>query len=242
MTVLISDISPRKAARLAGIGYLVIIIAGIFAEFFVRSRLIVWGDAATTAGNIIASEGLFRVGIAGDLIMLIFDAVVALALYVLLKPVNRSIALLAVFFRLIHTAVCGINLLNPVMTAQLLSGADFLAVFDSGQLHALAMLFLDAHRYGYILGLVFFGGHCLLLGYLVYRSGYMPKIIGVLLVIASLAYLTDSFANILLSNYAAYADIFLMIVAFPAIVAELSFTLWLLIRGGKLTITPVAAG
>ena len=99
MTIRIDDISQRTVAKIAGFGYLIIIIAGIFAEFFVRSALIVPGDATATAGNIMASEGLYRIGIAGDLVMLVCDVVVAWALYVLLKPVNKGLALLAAFFR-----------------------------------------------------------------------------------------------------------------------------------------------
>ncbi|MHC4791131.1 MAG: DUF4386 domain-containing protein [Planctomycetota bacterium] len=231
MTNHITDMSQRQAARVAGIGYLIIIIAGIFAEFFVRSTLIVPGDAATTANNIMASEWLFRIGIASDLVMLLFDVVVALALYVVLKPVNKSLALLAAFFRLVHAAIYGLNLLNLFFVLQFLSGADYLTVFETEQLHALILLFLNGHSIGYLIGLVFFGVHCLVLGYLILKSGYIPRILGVLLVFASLGYLTDSFANFLLPNYEAYETIFLLVVFVPAFIAELSLCLWLLLKG-----------
>jgi len=227
------DISPRTAARIAGVGYLVIIIAGLFAEFFVRSELIVRGNAAATAGNIIASEGLFRVGIAADTVMLVFDILVALALYVLLRPVNKDIALLAAFFRLVHAAVSGVNLLNMLFVLPLLGQTGYPVAFDPSQLHALALLFLNAHNYGYLIGLVFFGIHCLILGYLILKAGFIPKILGILMILASAGYLIDSFANFLLINYADYAAVFLAIVAVPAITAELSFCLWLLFQGGK---------
>jgi hypothetical protein len=231
MTNPITDMSPRKAARVAGLGYLIIIILGIFAELFVRSKLIVPGDAATTANNIAASEWLFRIGIASDLIMLTFDVVVALALYVLLKPVHKSLALLAAWFRLVHATIYGITLLALFFVLQLLSGADYVTVFGADQLHALVLLFLNAHGTGYRIGLVFFGVHCVFLGYLVFKSGYLPRILGVLLICASLGYLIDSFANFLLPNYANYEAIFLLIVAVPAIIAELSLSLWLLLKG-----------
>lgn len=231
MTDTTADISMHKVARIAGAGYLIIIIAGIFAELFVRSKLIVPGDASATAHNIMASGGLFRIGFVSDIIMLIFDVVVALALYILLKPVSKSLALLAAFFRLMHSAVYGVTLLNLFFVLLLLSGAGYLGVFQADQLHALAMLFLNAHNIGYLIGLVFFGIHCFILGYLIFRSGYFPKILGILMMIASFGYLTDSFAQFLLSNYKDYAAIFLLIVAVPAVVAELSLCLWLLIKG-----------
>lgn len=231
MASISADISAVRAARIAGFGYLIIIAAGIFAEFFVRSKLIVFGDAAATANNIMSSEMLYRIGIVGDLIMLVFDVVVAIALYTIFKAVNKSLALLATFFRLAHTAINGINLLNMVFALLILGGADYLAVFGSEHLHAQAMLFLEAHKYGYLIALVFFGFHCLILGYLILKSGYLPKVFGIFLIAAAFGYLTDSFANFLMPNYADYDSIFLAIVAVPAITAELSLCLWLLFKG-----------
>lgn len=227
------EITPRAYSRIAGIGYLMIIIAGIFAEFFLRSNLIVPGDAAATANNIIGSESSFRLSIAGDLIMLTFDAVVALALYVLLKPVNKGMALLATFFRLVHTAIYGANLLNLFIVLLVLSGAGVLAAFGAGQTHALVSVFLSAHGIGYAVGLVFFGLHCLLIGYLIFRSGYFPRILGGLMVAAGFGYLIDSFAHVLLTNYAAYESILTVVVFAPALVAELALALWLLLKGVK---------
>jgi hypothetical protein len=229
----IADLSPRKTARIAGFGYLVIIITGIFAEFFVRSKMVVPGDAAATANHIVASEELFRTSIASDLIMLLSDVIVAWALYVLLKPVNKSLALLATFFRLVHAAIYGINLLNLFFVLQFLSGNQYLSVFETGQLQALVLVFLNAHQYGYDIGLVFFGFHCLVLGYLVFRSGFLPSILGILLVIAAIGYLINSFARFLITNYEVYETIFTLVVFIPAFIAELSFTLWLLLKGVK---------
>ena len=118
MTKIISDLSQRHASGIAGYGYLIIIISGIFAEFFMRSPLIVHGNAAAISANIMVSEGMFRIGIAADMVMLISDVVVALALYVLLRPVNRGLALMAAFFRLVHAAVYGTNLLNLFFVLQ----------------------------------------------------------------------------------------------------------------------------
>ena len=234
MTSRIADLSQQKAAKIAGFLYLVIIIAGIFAEFFVRSSLIVAGDATATANNIAASEGLFRAGIAADMVMIMCDVAVALLFYVLFKPVSKSLALLAAFFRLAQAAVLGINLLNLFFVLQLLGGAGYLAVFGLDQLQAFVLLFLGAHSIGYSIGLVFFGVHCLILGYLVFKSGYFPRILGVLLMFASLGYLIDSFANFLLLNYEAYETIFSLVVFVPAFIAELSFCLWLIFKGAKI--------
>ena len=234
MTNRIADISQRKAAIVAGSAWLIIIILGIFAEFFIRMQLIVPGDAATTANNIMASELLFRIGIASDLIMLTFDVVVVLALYVLLKQVNNSLALLAAFFRLVMAAILGINLLNLFFVLLLLSGADYLIVFDTDQLHALVLLFLNAHSHGYDIALVFFGLHLLVLGYLVFKSGYLPRILGVLLIFASLGYLIDSFANLFLPNDETIISLIAIFLILIAVVAELSLSLWLILKSDKI--------
>ena len=234
MTNRIADISLRKAARIAGFGYLIIFMSGIFANFFVLQSLIVPGDAATTANNIMANELLFRIGIFSFVIMVIFDVVLAWALYVLLKPASKSLSLLAAWFRLVNGTIFGIALYNLLSVLQLLSGADYLTVFETGQLHAQVMLFLNSFNHTWLIGLVFFGFHLFVLGYLIFKSGYIPRILGVLLIVASLVYLIDSFANFLLPNYTNYATIFLLIVAVPSVIAELSFTFWLLLKGGKI--------
>ena len=234
MTNRIADISLRKAAIVAGFGLLIMTIFAIYAYFFVRQSLIVPGDATTTANNIMANELLFRSGIVSWLIVLTCDVVVAWALYVLLKPVNKSLSLLAAWFRLVYTTIHGIALLNLIFVLQLLSGADYLKVFETDQLHALVLQFLNGHNYGSLIGLVFFGFHLFVLGYLVFKSDYIPRILGVLLVFASFGYLIDSFANFLLSNYENYKAIFALVVGVPGFIGELSLCFWLLIKGAKI--------
>lgn len=228
----------QNYSRLAGTGYLVLITMGIFAEFFIRSSLIVPGDAMATAQNIITSGQQFRLGIAADLVMLLCDVLLAWLLYILLLDVNKKLALLAAFFRLVHASVYGLNLLNLFIVLSLLNGDSFLSVFTNEQLNALVLLFLNAHSSGYLIGLVFFGIHCLVLGYLVVKSNYIPGVLGILLIIAGAGYLTDSFANFLLPDYQSYQTLFMMIVFIPAFVAELLFSLWLLIKGVKNTSAP----
>ena len=231
MTTRFTDPSPQRIAKIAGFLYLIIIISGIFAEFFVRSSLIVTGDAMATAGNIFASEGLFRAGIASDLIMIMCDVALALLFYVLFKPVSHALSLLAAFFRLVQAAILSVNLLNLFFVLQLLSGADYLSAFSAEQLHAQLLLFLNAHRTGYAIGLVFFGVQCFVLGYLIIKSGYVPRILGFLLIAASFGYLADSFASFLLANYTDYEEIFMLVVFIPAFIAELSLCLWLIVKG-----------
>lgn len=231
MTDHISDKSMRNYARLAGALYLIVIVCAGFSEGYVRSNLIVPEDAAATAHNISASEWLFRIGFVSDLIAFLSDAAVAILFYVLLKPVNKTVSLLAASFRLLaHPAIASINLLNHFAALQLLSGADYLTAFETNQLHALVLLFLDAHNYGYLIGGAFFGIHLFLLGYLLAKSDYFPAIFGVLLLFASFGYLVESFGNFL---FPAYQEIFAWIVAIPAVIGELSLTLWLLVKGVK---------
>jgi hypothetical protein len=223
--------SIKKTARFAGFVYLFIAILGILVNSFVLESLIVQGDAARTANNIMANDLLFRSGIAGFMVLVILDVVVAWALYILLKPVNKNLAMLAAWFRLVYAAILGVALHNFLSVLQLLSGADYLTVFETEQLQAQAMLFLNAFNYTWLIGLTVFGLHLFVLGYLVFKSRYMPRIIGVLLVASSLGYIIDSFANFLLPNYADYETIFLPIVGVPAIIGELSLTFWLLLKG-----------
>jgi hypothetical protein len=231
MTKDIDYVSLRKLARLAGVLYLIIIVGAGFSQGYVRANLVVPGDATATAGNIAASEGLFRFGFVTDLIAFLSDAAVAVLLYVVLKPVNKTLSLMAAFFRLLaHPAIGALNLLNHFVPVLLLSGADYLQVFEPDQLDGLVMLFLSAHRYGYLIAGAFFGLSLLFLGYLLFESGYFPKVLGILIAIASLGYLIESFGNFLTSGH---EETLGWIVGVPAAIAELSLTVWLLVRGVK---------
>jgi hypothetical protein len=204
-----------------------IIIAGALGEIFIRGKLIVSGDAVSTANNIMASQSLWRIGIAGDLLMHVCDIPLMLIFYVLLKPVNKNLALLAVLFNLIQTAVLVANKLNLLMPLFLLGNADYLKAFEANQLSALTYVFIKAHDYGFGVGLIFFGFACLIYGYLLFRSGYFPRTLGVLLVLAGLSYLTNSFTLILAPTYA--ETIFPVLLL--ALIGELSLCLWLIVKG-----------
>jgi len=214
-------------ARIGGILYLLIIIAGALGEIFIRGKLIVPGDAMSTANNIMASQSLWRIGIAGDLLMHVCDIPLMLIFYVLLRPVNKNLALLAVLFNLIQTAVLVANKLNLLMPTFLLGNADYLKTFEPDQLAALAYVFVKAHDYGFGIGLIFFGFACLMYGYLLFRSSYFPRTLGILMAIAGLSYLVNSFTLILAPAYAGM--IFPVLVL--ALIGELSLCLWLILKG-----------
>jgi hypothetical protein len=220
--------SPQIYARVAGLIWIIIAIMAGFAEFGVRQALIVPGNAAATAENILASESLFRAGFASDLVVFVIDVALAAVLYVLLRPVSRTLALLMAFARLAMASILGLNMLNMFTALHLLTSAEYTAAFEKGQLQALALVFLNAQGYGYALGMVFFGLHLAVLGYLVYRSGFLPRVLGIVMVVSALGYLADSFTGFLVPQY---AETLATIVVVTAILGELPLALWMLIKG-----------
>jgi hypothetical protein len=225
-----AETSPLIYARVAGFLYLIIIVFGISSEVFIRSSLIVMKDANVTATNIMASEGLFRFGFVADTIMVFSDVAIAIFLYVLLKSVNKTLALTAAAFRLTQATILGFNLLNYYAALLLLNGVGYATVFKSDQLNALALFFLDMHRHGYDLGLIFFGLSNIILGYLVVKSDYFPGILGYGLIAAAVVYLTGSFTLFLFpDNVSLIEPIYIV-----PLIAELSFCLWLLIKGVRI--------
>jgi hypothetical protein len=222
------ETSPQVYARLCGVLYLTVIGIGIFTELFVRGKLTVPGDATGTASNIMASSILWRSSIAADVILLVCAVTQALLFYVLLKPVSKNLALLAVLFTLVECAIDGVNKLNLVAALFLSGSTDYLKTFQPRQLDALAYLSLRLHAYGYAVSLIFFGFVCLIFGYLLFRSGYFPRTLGALMTITGLSYLTISLTQILAPTYA--GTIF-PIMAVPAFIGELSLCLWLIVKG-----------
>jgi hypothetical protein len=219
---------PQVYARIGGVLYLFNILAGLFGEVLVRNNLIVAGDAASTVHKIMASNLLFRSGIAGDLLMHVSDVPIILIFYVLLKPVSKDLSLLAALFNLVQTAVLVANKLTLVVVVVFLGNTDYLKAFDSRQIQALANACLTLHEYGFSIGLVFFGFACLVIGYLMFKSEYFPKTLGVLQFIAGLCYLTNSFALLLAPALAAKM---FPTVLLPAFIGELSTCLWLIVKG-----------
>jgi hypothetical protein len=229
--------STKKTARLAGLLYLVNGVTGFFGIIYVPSKLIVAGNTAATANNILASERLFRLGIVSELICAAEFVFVLWVLYRLLAGVSKTHALLMVILGLVFVPIMCLNVLNEIAALTLLRGADFLAVFDKPQLQAMAMLFLDLHRYGYVVGWIF-GLWLFPFGVLVFRSGFLPRILGVLLIAACFGYLADSLTPLLLP---AYAHVVSRFAGLPLTLGEPAIILWLLIRGAKDQPLPAAA-
>jgi hypothetical protein len=225
--------SPRRAAKIAGVGYVVLFVLGIFANFFVREGLIVAGDAGATATQIGDSEGLFRLGLVSFMVVFVIDVVVAWALYIVFRSANRDVSLLAAWFRIVYTVFLGVALIFFFQALQLLSAADFLAVIEREQLDAHALVALDTFNSTWLIGLVVFGVHLAVLGYLIITSGRAPKALGWLLVMAGMAYVADTTAHALLGNYEQFEMLFLVVVAVPSIIGEGWFGLWLLLEGGS---------
>jgi hypothetical protein len=232
MTNRTHNASPLVYARIAGLLYLVNIACGMFGEIFVRGRLVVAGDATATAHNILSSEFLFRSGIAGDLIMHITDVPMTVIFYVLLRPVSRDLSLLTALFSMLQTAILGANKLNLVTVLLLLGGSTSLKAMAPAELQALASLSLAMHANGFGIGLIFFGMSCLIAGYLMFRSEYFPKAIGILQAIAGLSYLINSFALLMAP---ALAERMFPAIVLPAFIGELSTCLWLIVKGVNLT-------
>jgi hypothetical protein len=221
--------STKKTARLAGVLYLVNGVTGFFGIVYVPSRLMVSGDAAVTANNILAAERLFRLGIVSELICAAEYVFLLWVLYRLLAGVNKTYASLMVILGLVFVPIMCVNALNEIAALTLVRGTDYLSVFDQRQREALAMLFLDLHRYGYIVGWIF-GLWFFPFGVLVYRSSFLPRILGVLLIAAGVGYLADSLTPLLLPNYANIVGRFMSV---PLTLGEPAMILWLLIRGAK---------
>ena len=219
--------SPRLKARIAGVFYIITIIMGLFAEVFVRGTLVVRDDAAVTAANILANESLYRFGLAADLIMIACYIAVTLLFYVLFKPVSRSLSLLAAFFSLVGVAVLAANSLNHIAPLVFLGGAPYLSAFETTQLQALARVSLKMHGQGYSISAVFFGIYCVMLGYFVFRSGFLPRILGILMALGGLCFLTSSFLIFLSPTLAARLPDIGMLGG----IAELSLSLWLIVMG-----------
>jgi hypothetical protein len=219
---------PQRYVKLAGWMYLVIIALGIFGEAIVRGSLVVPGDAGATARAVAADNTLWRAGIAGDLLMHIVDLPVTILLYLLLRAVSRGLALIATAFCLTQTAVLVANKMTLVLPLVVHDSAALAAAFTPAQIDALAFTAIQTHGYGFGVGLIFFGAACILRGYLVARSGFLPPVLGWLLVAAGVSYLVNSFALLLAPSI---ASALFPAILLPAFVGEFAFAAWLAFKG-----------
>jgi len=220
--------SIKKTARIAGILYLAIFIIYPLATS-VRSTLVVPGDSAATVQNIAANQTLFRWGMAGESVIFLIEILMAGYLYVLLRPVSRSVSFGSALARASEGVVmAATNLFTSILTLVVVGGAGYLSVFEQEQQEALALLFQDANNYVILIWGLFFALHLVLLGWLVYKSGFFPKIPGILLVLAGIGYFAQSFGVMVAPNLADTLETVVIVLAIPG---ELVFALWLLIKG-----------
>lgn len=223
--------SRMKLARIAGFLYLLIIVFGLIAQVFVRDSLVDYDDAGVTAQNIMSSERWFRFGFVSELLMLACDIGVATILYILFREYNRSLTLLSTFFRLASIIVLCVVALSHYVALYFLSDAQYLTTFSPGQLDTLALLSVKIHGAGYNVSLLFFGFHLTVLGYLIFRSRYFPRLLGILLLVGGLCYVINSTTWFL---YPELVQFIYPAILIPCSIGELLFALWLLIKGVRL--------
>ena len=227
---------PLFYARVAGFIYLFAMALGIFSQVFVLGRMVVPGDAAATANNILAFEGLFRLGIAVDVITFVSDVVIAWAFYELLKSVDKSLALLGAFLRIADGAILAVTTFSGLITLRLLSGVDYLRVFDARQLQSLARLFVSARGLGFDVGFVFLGLGSTVFAYLLFKSGYVPRALAGWGIFASLALAIGSLVMILFPWFGAASMTYMV----PMFFYEVPLGLWFLVKGVRAPTTTEA--
>ncbi|TPG83020.1 DUF4386 domain-containing protein [Brevibacillus laterosporus] len=226
----------RKTALTAGTSLIIMTLAAFFSCGFVHGSLVVQEDASTTFHNIMSSNMLFKAEIFGWVIILICDIVVAWAFYIFLKPINKSLSLLGAWLRLTYATILGIAILNLIFVLLLSNSTDYLLLFKTDQLQAHVMLYLEAFDSIWSIGLLIFGGHLLIVGCLAFKSVNIPKVISILLLLASIGYIVIHLSNTFLLQYDGIITILKLVFTVPMIVGELGFGLWLLLRGGKVSI------
>jgi len=226
------EASPQAYARIGGLLYLVIIVFGAFAEGFVTNNLVAPGDAAATAHNIMATPALWRLGVAGDFIVVLCAVPLLWIEYLLLRPVSKQLVLLAVLFNLVSLAVEAMSKLFLLLVMPILANADHTKAFEPQQLQMLASLALRSHDVAFNIALIFFGFTCLVNGYLIFKSGYLPRLIGVLMQIAGWSYLLACFAALFAPTL---ADLIIPAILIPPLIGESSLCLWLLLKGVNVT-------
>lgn len=228
MTIHTSSTSPRLNARIVGALYLLIFFVGPFAFMLGRVGVVVPGDPTETINNLMASESTFRSGMVAETVIILAEIVLSAMLYVLFARVNRSIALAAVFARLALAVLQAVNLFTAVPALLLLGDAGYITAFQPDQVNALVLLFADINAFVILIWGLLFGFHLLLLGYLVYGSRFLPRVLGVMLIVAGIGYLTQSYGHIVAPQYDETLSTMVIVLAIPG---ELAFTVWLLWKG-----------
>jgi len=220
-----NDLTLGQAAKLAGFGLLLMFLFGAFAS---------GPDATQNIHEFNNASFRFRAKITCDLMMLVFDVIAAAGLYAFLKPVNKTFSQLAAWFRLAHVTIYSAALISMFLVIYLQNEASTLSGLSKDQIDNLSILLLQGQNSGFLIGLLFFGFHFFFVGYLIMKSTYVPKIIGIFWLIVAIGYVSNSLLNFVHPSFEAYKSTAQLIVFIPAIVAELSFCLWLLLKGSKL--------
>jgi hypothetical protein len=226
-----NTLTSRQLAKIAGISLIIMFAAAMLAEFYAHQTLIVPGNATQTAQNILNNRLDFCIGIVGFIIVLICDLVVAWALYFFLKPINAHVSLLAAWIRLVYTAIFAMAVFYMLMGYRVL--IHYPAQPGAIANHQQAMVFFNLFGDVWAFGLIFFGCHLGVVGYLIVKSRFIPRFLGAILLLAAVAYLADNFSKLMMPGYEAYASVFVAIVAVTAITGEVGLAVWLLYRGGK---------
>jgi hypothetical protein len=231
MATLENGDANNRTARTAGLLYLIVVVTGIFSLAYVPSQLTVHGDASATVSSIAAHESLFRLGIVAGLVCYTVFLLLPFALYKLLSPVGKSAAVLMVALAAVSVPISLVNLLNKLDILSLLNDANYVRAFTTEQLNAQVMLLLDAYGNGMLVSSVFWGLWLLPFGYLVFKSGFLPRVLGILLVAGCFGYLIAFFGSVLFPGYSetAVADF----VSLPGTVGEIGTCLWLLTVGAR---------
>lgn len=221
----------KKTARIAGAIYLIVVLTGIFSLAYVPSKLIVWNNPAQTYQNIVASELLFRLGIFSNFICYVVFLILALLLYKLLREVNKNNAKLMVIFVMVSVSISFLNIQNKLAVLTLIGKAGYLKVLSLAQLQSQVMFYLDNYYNGMIINQIFWGLWLFPFGYLVFRSGFLPKFLGVFLILGCFGYLVNAVGETLLPNYG--ESVISNYITLPASMGEIGTCLWLLIMGIK---------
>lgn len=228
MTVKSAGTSPLVYARIVGVLYLLLFFLGPVAFFMGRTGVVVPGDPSATVENILASESMFRLGMTAETIIVLIEIVVSALLYALFKPVSLPVSLAAALARFGQAMLQAVNLFTAVPALLVLGGASYLTVFEPDQMSAFVQLFLETNAFIIIIWGLLFGFHLLLLSYLVYRSGFLPKFLGVLLALGGIGYLAQSYGHLLVPQYDGILSTVVLVLSIPG---ELAFTIWLLWKG-----------
>ena len=224
---------PRKYGIIVGIALLLMAVSAGFSYGFVYSSLVVPGDASTTFNNILFGNVLFKAGIFGWLIIVVCDLVVAWGLYIYFEPLHKKLALLSAYLRLIYTSILGIAIMNLIFVLILTSEWDVLATLNQDGLQAYVMIFLKAFDNIWAFGLIIFGGHLFVIGYLSFQTNPIPKVISILLVIASISYMLIHFCKLFLPQFEVITNSLELILSVPMALGELGLGIWLIYMGLK---------